>query len=83
MDRIARRVAGEDISLSRDEKKLADDLRSLVKQKLSMNRSKRNRLPRSARRENLVFLKLKDEIGAASLQNLFSRIEKKAGLAHE
>ena len=83
LDRMAKYLADQDVSLSEEEKNAAELLRPLVRQKLSLNKVSvfRAATPRRGRREqnkNLALLPMKFE--PAEIKSLLNRIDKLLGV---
>jgi len=81
LDRIARLAAGQSLAVSDTERRIAEDLASIMKSKTRAPTEPKTSSP--IRSENAVFLRLKVEIGPAILQHLIRRVEKNLLVSHE
>ena len=81
LDRIARRAAGQSLKTSREEKRVAGDLTSIMKSKTRLA-SKKN-IPSSIRAGDAALLRLKTELGPDVLEHLIRRVEKNLAGRHE
>ena len=81
LDRIARRAAGQSLKTSREERRIAGDLTSIMKSKTRLA-SKKN-IPSSIRAGDAALLRLKTDLGPDVLEHLIRRVEKNLAGRHE
>ena len=73
LDRIAKWVSGVKVPLSKEERKFAIILKTLVKRKIGQKGAIHSR---TSRDENIKWILLKQQFGERSVTNLLSRIDK-------
>ena len=76
LDRIARALVGQAIKLNNDEDRIVHIVKPLIKRRLGLTSQYKRSLPRTARQEELAFVKAKAYLRTDELRSILNRVEK-------